>query len=158
MQEPRAIDHRHQRIQPRDVAEAEAILIAHREGCRDRHRLGDPGRLDQQVVVAPLRREPAHLLQQVIAQRAADAAIAELHQRLLGAAQRSATLAHQLRIDVDLAHVVDDHRDPAALAVAQQLIEQGGLAGAQEAGQHGHRQTRIKGGRGSHGRAGQEGE
>ncbi|MNX49268.1 hypothetical protein D3C86_798680 [compost metagenome] len=154
-QELLAIHHRHQRVQAGDVIEAEALLIAYREGGRHRHRLGDAGGLDQQVVIAPLGGQPLHLLQQVLAQGAADAAVAELHQRFFGTAQRRPAIAQQLRIDVDLAHVVDDHRHPPPLAVAQHLVEQGGLAGAEETGQHGHRQAGVGGSSdGSHGRTG----
>jgi hypothetical protein len=48
---------------------------------------------------------------------------------------------HQLAVHIDLAHVVDDDRDPQALAVAQDMVEQRGLARAQEAGEHGDRQA-----------------
>ncbi|KAG1078585.1 hypothetical protein G6F40_016647 [Rhizopus arrhizus] len=102
------------------------------------------------VVVAAGIGQAPHFLQQVIAQRAAAAAVAELHQRLFGAAQFGATLAHQLRIDVDLAHVVDDDRHAQALAVAQDLVEQGGLAGPEEAGQHGDRKATVGAGNSVH--------
>ncbi len=145
-----AIHHRHHRVQARDVTQAEALLVAHRERGRHRHRLTDAGRLDQQVVIATGVGQAPHFLQQVIAQRAADAAIAEFHQRLFGAAQLGAALAHQLRIDVDLAHVVDDDRHAQARAVAQDLVEQGGLAGPQEAGQHGDRKATVGAGNSVH--------
>ena len=138
-----AVDHRHHRVQPRDVTQAETVLVAHRERGRHRHRLTDARRLDQQVVITTRVGQAPHFLQQVIAQRAADAAVAELHQRLFGAAQLGATFAHQLRIDVDLTHVVDDDCHAQALAVAQDLVEQGGLAGPKEAGQHGDRKATV---------------
>ncbi len=112
-------------------------FVAEREGLGDRQGLGDPGRLDQQVVKAPLARHPLDLDQQVLAQRAADAAVAHLDKLLFRARELRAALAHELRVDVDFGHVVDDHGNPAALAVVQHMIEQGGLAGAQEAGQDG---------------------
>ncbi|MNS89077.1 hypothetical protein D3C72_1230770 [compost metagenome] len=149
-QEGTAVHHRHHRVQPCDIAQAEAVLITNREGGRHRHRLADPGRFDQQVVVAVAVGQAPHLLQEIVAQRAADAAVAELHQRLFGATQLRAAVANQLRIDVDLAHVVDDHRHPQAIAVAQDLVEQGGLAGPKEAGEHGDRKATVGAGNSVH--------
>jgi hypothetical protein len=86
-QEGFGIDHRDHGVQPRHVGQREAVLVAHREGRRHRHRLADAGRLDQQVVEAPLAASGVTSSQQVVAQGAADAAVAELDQRLLGARQ-----------------------------------------------------------------------
>jgi hypothetical protein len=47
-------------------------------------------------------------------------------------------------VDVHLAHVVDDHSDSPAVPVRQDVVEQGGLAGAEEAGQHGYRKSSIR--------------
>ena len=88
-----AVHHRHHGVEPGDIRQAETIGIAHRKGGRHRHRLGDAGGFDQQIVVAALAGQALHFLQQVVAQRAADAAIAEFHQRLVGAPQRRPTLA-----------------------------------------------------------------
>ena len=52
-------------------------------------------------------------------------------------------LAHEIGVDVDLAHVVDDDRDLEPVAVVQDVIEQRRLAGAEKAGQHRHRQAAI---------------
>ncbi len=114
-----AVHHRHHGVEPGNVRQAETVGIAHGEGGGDRHRLGDTGRFDQQIVVATLLGQPPHFLQQIVAQRAADAAVTEFHQRLFGAPQRRAALAYQLRVDVDLAHVVDDHRHTQTVAVMQ---------------------------------------
>ena len=46
------------------------------KGLGDRQRLGDAGGFDQQIVEAPLLGQPGDLDQQVLAQRAADAAVA----------------------------------------------------------------------------------
>jgi hypothetical protein len=62
-QQVHRIDHRHHRVEARHVRQALARLVAEVEGGGDRKRLGDAGRLDQQVVEAPLGGEPAHLLQ-----------------------------------------------------------------------------------------------
>ena len=135
VQEVRRIDHGHHRVEPRHVTQAAAVLAAEGEGLGHRQRLGDAGRLDQQVVEPPLAGELRDLDQEVFAQRAADAAIAQLDQLLVGTRQAGTTLAHQLRIDVHLGHVVDDHRDATSVAVVQDMVEQRRLAGAEEAGE-----------------------
>ena len=43
------------------------------------------------------------------------------------------------RVDVDLAHVVDDDGDPPAIAIGENVVEECGLACAQKSGQHGYR-------------------
>ncbi len=73
-----------------------------------------PVRLDQQVVEAALAGEAAHLLQEIVAQRAADAAVRHLDQRLLRARQVARRPGDERGVDVDLAHVVDDDGDLAA--------------------------------------------
>jgi len=85
--------------------------------------LGDAARLDEEVVETSGAGEPRDLLQQVVAQRAADAAVGHLDQLLVDAAEGAGPGAHQRRVDVDLAHVVDDHRDPAPLAVREDVVE-----------------------------------
>ena len=138
-----AVDHRHHGVQAGDVRQREAVFVAHRECRRDRHRFRDPGRFDQQVIEAALVRQALHFLAQIVAQRAADAAVAEFDQLFLGARQLRAAVADQRAVDVDLAHVVDDDRHPLALAVAQHVIEQGGLAGAEETGKDGDGEARV---------------
>jgi len=101
-------------------------------------RLGDAGRFDHQVIEPAFFRQPADLDQKVLAQRAADAAVAHLDQFLLGAVELD-LLVHQLGVDVDLGHVVDDDRDAPPLAIVEDVVEQRGLAGAEETGQHRHR-------------------
>jgi hypothetical protein len=46
--------------------------------------------------------------------------------------QVAAALSDQSAVDVDLAHVVDDHRDAQALAIAEHMVEQGRLARPRE--------------------------
>jgi hypothetical protein len=57
-------------------------------------------------------------------------------QLLLGAVE-VALPGDERGVDIDLAHVVDNDRHPAALPVGQDVVEQRRLARAQEAGQHG---------------------
>jgi hypothetical protein len=96
-------------------------------------RLRDAGRLDQQVVKAARAGQAAHLDQQVFTQGAADTAVAHLDQALFGAAEGHPAAAHQLGVDVDLAHIVDDDRHAHTCAVGEHMVEQGRLAGAEEA-------------------------
>jgi hypothetical protein len=62
------------------------------------------------------------------ARRAAQAAVAE-QDRLLAAG------AHQLVVDADRAELVDDDGRAASLGRGEEAFEQGGLAGAEEAGE-----------------------
>jgi len=140
VEERRGVDHRHHRVQLRELAEALSSDVLEGEGDGHRERLGDPRRLDQQVVEAPRPGELGDLDEQVLTQGAADAAVGHLHQLLIEPIQRHLA-AHQLDVDVELAHVVDDHRDPHPGPVVQQVGEQGGLAGAEEPRQHGHREA-----------------
>ena len=135
---PAGVDHGHHRVEPGVVGQAAAVLELPLEGRRHRHRLGDAGGLDQDRVEPPVRGQLGDAGQQILAQRAADAAVGQLDQPLLGAVEPSLA-GDQRGVDVDLAHVVDDHRDPPALPVGEHVVEQRGLARAEKAGQHGDR-------------------
>jgi len=65
---------------------------------------------------APARAVRAPRLHQVVAQRAADAAVGERHE----AVPRS--VCQQLCVDVDLGHVVDEHRHLRAARPAPPLL------------------------------------
>ena len=145
VQKVHRVDHRHHRVEARGIRQAFAVLVAEIEGGGHRKRLGDAGALDQQVIEAALLGQPAHLDQQVVAQRAADAAVGHLDQLLLGLAEVCATVAHEVRVDVHLGHVVDDHRDAAALAIVEHVVEKRGLPGPEEARQDGDRQAGVAG-------------
>jgi len=54
-------------------------------------------------------------------------------------------LADEFGVDVDLGHIVDDDGDAAALGVAEDVVEDGGLAGAEEAGEHGDGKAAVDG-------------
>ena len=54
--------------------------------------------------------------------------------------------AHQLRIDIDLAHVVDDDSHTHACAIAKDSVEKRGFARSEEAGEDSDRETIIFGG------------
>jgi len=137
LDEVERVNDRDHRVQPRDLGERAALLILERKGLRDGQRLGDARALDEQVFELLLAGEARDLLQQVLAQRAADAAVGHFDHLLVHAVEHGlANLAarlDELGVDVDLAHVIDDHRDPLALAVGKDVVEQRRLARAEEA-------------------------
>jgi len=135
------VDHRDQRVEARQVGQALPLLVAEGEGFRHRQRLGYPGGLDQQVIETAFAGQTADFLQQVLAQRAADAAVTHLDELFLGAVEDDVALHFEGRVDIHLAHVVDDHRHTPVFAVSQHMFEHGALAGAEEARQHGDGKT-----------------
>ena len=99
-------------------------------------RVGHAAGLDDHVfrrVVA--LNQAKHGVEQVIADGAADATIAQVDCLALHADD-------QLGVDVDRAEVIDQHRDLEAVPAIEDAVEQGGLAGAQKAGDDGDRQRR----------------
>mmetsp|Transcript_21922 Transcript_21922/g.71194 ORF Transcript_21922/g.71194 Transcript_21922/m.71194 type:complete len:310 (+) Transcript_21922:1-930(+) len=110
--------------------------------ARLRHARG----LDDDVVplhVAPLR-APHHRpdrLEELLAERAARAAVGELNQvLLLGEAALARRLARDERlVDVDRRHVVDDDADQQPGLVLEQVLEQRRLARSEEARDQRHR-------------------
>ena len=113
-----------------------SVLVPEVEGLGDRQRLADAGRLDEQVVEAPL----------VASRRTSTSRSSRRVQQMQplvistsfsSVRVRAAALANELGVDVDLAHVVDDDGDAPALAVVEHAVEQRGLAGAEKAGEHG---------------------
>ena len=143
-QQVHRVDDRHHRIELGHVGEALAVLVAEVEGGRHRQRLGDAGRLDQEVVEPPFAGETAHLLKEIVAQSAADAAVRHLDQGLVGMAKVRPALAHEVGVDVHLGHVVDDHRDSPTLAVVEHPVQQRRLTSAQEPGQDGDGKAGIR--------------
>ena len=137
LEQVRRIDDSHHRIELRDVGEADTFLVAELEGRGNGQGLGYPGGFDQQVIEAALFGQPPHFLQKIVAKRAADAAIAHLHQLLIGPRQIGPAIADKSGIDIHLAHVIHDHGDLATFAIVQDVIEQCRLPGTEEAGQDG---------------------
>ena len=143
LEDRRRVDDGHEVVQARNVVERNVSgLVAKGECLRDGQRLRDARRLDEHVVEALLRREGRERREQVLAQRAADAAIRELDHLLLLLHQATAT-AHELRIDVDRRHVVHNHCDAHTLAIAEHVVEQRRLACTEEAREHRHRQRTL---------------
>ncbi len=71
-----------------------------------------------------------HHADQVAAHRAADAAVVHLEHFFVGADD-------QVVVDADLAELVDDHGVALAVVLGEDAVEQGGLAGAEIAGEDG---------------------
>ena len=127
------VHHGHHGVELRERAEAETVLEFPVEGGRHRHRFGDAGGLDHQLIESPLSGQGADGVDQILTQRAADASVGQLDQLLLRAVEM--TLARdEGRVDVDLAHVVDDDGDPPAIAIGENVVEECGLACAQKSG------------------------
>ena len=83
-QEARRVDHRHHRVQTRDLAEAHAVLVLEGERLRDGDRLRYARGLDQQIVEPILLSESRDLLEQIVPQRAADTPVGHFDQLLVG--------------------------------------------------------------------------
>ena len=132
------VHHGHHRVEPRQVVQAAALLVGEGERLGDRQRFGDAGAFDDQTIETTLPCERRHLLQQILAQRAANAAVGHLDEFFLGSVEGRTAAFEERGVDVHLAHVVDDEGDPAVLAVVEQMVEQRGLSGSEEAGKHGH--------------------
>jgi len=71
----------------------------------------------------------------VVGDGAADAAVGGA--RRFAFLQANAAAPEQLAVDADLAELVDDEGEAAAVGVAQQMLDHGRLAGAEEAGDDG---------------------
>jgi len=137
------VDHRDQGIEPGVILQAVALFVHKREGLGHRQGLGDARRFDQQIVVFTGPGQFGHLHQQIIAQSAADAAVGHFDQFLVGTLQGDAAVLGQGRVDVDLAHVIDDQRDAFALAIGEDVVEQSSFAGSKKAGEDGNRKAFI---------------
>ncbi len=115
------------------------IRLVESEGERlgDRKRFGDAGRLDDDGVELPLGGgELADGVEQVPAQFTADTAVREFDQLLVLVGDVGG-LGDLVRVDVDLAHVVDEHRQ-IAVALAKHVVEYGRLSRTERSGQNRH--------------------
>ena len=112
LQKTRGVHDGDHRVEARDVAQAHTVLVLEGERLSDGDRLRDPRGFDEQIVEAPLLGQPGYFGEQVIPQRAADAAVRHLDERLFGPRELGTAALNERRVNVDLAHVVHDHRDP----------------------------------------------
>ncbi len=114
-------------------------LVIHEECLSHGTGIGHAGGLNQDVVelVAALH-EITQDADEVSANGAADAAVIHLEDLFFGA-------NHQFLIHADFAELVFDHRNAFAVLFAKDAVEQGSLAGSQEASQDRDRYTCIGG-------------
>src|SRR3546814_8627760 len=104
------------------------------EGAHRRLGQSEAGCLDYDVIGPVRAREDRpNRWQEVVRHGAADAAVGQFHHVLLVAALDAAAL-HDLRVDAEIAELVDDERDPPPAGIAQQVADGAGLAGPEEAG------------------------
>jgi hypothetical protein len=91
------------------------LVHVHHKCLRHWQRLADARALDHQVVERVLLAEALHSLEQVAAERAADAAVVQLDH--LGLFMDKLRMLDLIRVEVDLAHVVHDdgHLQPITL-------------------------------------------
>ena len=142
------IDERDERVQTGERRQALPGFVREGESLRHRQRFGDARALHEQVIKPFFTGQFRHFFEQVFAKRAADAAVGKLDQLLLGTAESAGGRCRQwigdeLGVDVDLAHVVDNHGDTAALAIGQHVVEESRLPGTEETGEDGDRQTAV---------------
>src|SRR6185312_12272811 len=107
------------------------------EGLHQRLRQREAGGLDDDVLgrigSVQQRRERR---QEIVGDRAADAAIGELEDATLVALFEAAA-ADELAIDAEIAELVDDESEPPRSGLRDQAADQAGLAGTEEAGDDG---------------------
>ena len=107
------------------------------KSLQQRLRQGQPRGFDQNMVRARHQRhQRLDRGDEIIGDGAADAAVGQFDDVFLGAVRQGAG-AQNLAIHADIAEFVDDHRQPLALRVLQQVAHQRGFARAQKAGDHG---------------------
>ena len=122
------IDQRDDRVQSRLVAQ-----LAAEEGHRHRQRIGQTSGLHNDVVqVLWTFKHPLHRLHQLVVDRAADAAVAQLH-HLLSCGD------DEFVIDADLTEFIHQHSGLHALLIAENVVEQSGFPGTEEARENRHR-------------------
>ncbi len=112
------------------------------EGLGDRTGIGQAGGLDHHLVEgdlpgAPPRGEIGQGRPQVVADAAAQAAVAELDDLLLAAGD------DDLAVDVLLAELVLDDGDLPPVSLGEDAAQQGGFAGPEEAGEDGGGDQRL---------------
>ncbi len=108
------------------------------KGLGDGTRIGEAGGFNQDVIEAvPAFEQLPKNTDEVAPDGAANASVVHLEDLFL-------RVDHQLVIDTDLPEFVFDHRDPPSMIFRQHAIQQGGLAGPQEAGQDGDGDAGIR--------------
>ena len=107
------------------------------EGLDQRLRQRQARGLDHDVVGQGIARQDLlHRRQEVVGDRAADAAVGELDHLVLAAAFDAAA-GEDLAVDAEVAELVDQEGEAPAARVLREMADQAGLAGAEEAGDDG---------------------
>ena len=98
---------------------------------------GEPGSLDDDMVrrIGPIQ-EALNGRDEVVGDRAADAAVGQFQDVVLGAARDAAALEN-FAVHAEVAELVDDQGQALAAGVLQEVPDSRGLAGAEEAGDDG---------------------
>lgn len=91
-----------------------------------------------------------HGRDEIIGNRAADAAIGKLNDIVFRAGFCAAALQH-VAVDAEIAELVDDERNALAIGVLQQIADHRRLAGTEEAGDDGRRDLALVGSGSGHG-------
>src|ERR1700730_9690046 len=95
--------------------------------------MGDAARRDD-YVIEPTVEDTKDCIQEVVVDRTADAAVFQFY-HVVG------SRGDQVAVDADLAELVDNDGSAQALLVSEDVLDEGRLAAAEEAGDHGHGQA-----------------
>ena len=130
------IDQGDDRIEPGGIAQ-----VAAQEGHGHRQGVSQAGGFHHQVVhrLGPFQ-DPIHRFEQLAVDRAADAAIAQLHHVFAGGDD-------QVVIDADFAKLIYQNGGFEPLLVAEDVVQQGGFTGPKKAGDDRDRQAGLAQGR-----------
>jgi hypothetical protein len=120
------IDHGDDRVDAHELLKLRDV----QEGLRDRAGIGDAGGLDEQVIEAARLMSCLHAFDEILAHGAAEAAVAELEHFVVG-------LFDERAVDADLADFIDDDGEFVAVLLLEDVVEQRGFPGAEEAGEDG---------------------
>ena len=102
---------------------------------RDASRIADTAGFDDDMIRARIQRERfRQRVDETTCKRAAHTTVAQ-------ADSGSAALRDQRRIDLQIAKVVDQHRNATAFSLREQRVQQSGLAGTQKAADDGQRHS-----------------
>ena len=128
-----AVDHGDDVVEvERGVSIVLGLVAVGRDGVGDGDGLADARGLDDDVVEVAGVSDVLELLCEVACERAADAAVGERDEVV---SLREAAVLDEAGVDVDLADVVDDDGCADSLVVAEDVVQERGLAGAEVTGE-----------------------
>ena len=132
-----AIHQRHHAVDMHTTADRRPV-----ECLQQRARQSQTAGLDHDAVqLIGTLQQLFHRRQEIILNRAAEAAVVEFNQATLQLLLRTeATTPDQITVKADAAEFIHHHRQPLA-AGGEQMAQHGGFAGPEKSGDHGHRQT-----------------